>query len=300
MVYRKEFEGVVFEGEGQAEFEAKLLEGERTKRWPRVPVGTGKLENKTAIVTGAAGGQGEVEAKVLAQQGAKVVIVDLPEKEEEMIRVRDCILSDGGEAIYVGADVSMEENWEKKIVPTALENYGSINVLVSNAGVLSSGSVISTTMENFDHCMGVDFYGVFYGIRHCAPEMIKAGGGAIVNTSSISGCVYGQANFAGYAASKAAVLGLSRQAACDLTEYGIRVNTLHPGHVLTPMTVVRPANRAKLSEATFMKRYAMSEELALPCLFLACDDSAFITAQDLYVDGGMTACLNTNNKMYSK
>lgn len=299
MVYRKEFEGVVFEGKGQEEFEKKLLEGERTKRWPRVEKGTGKLEDKTAIVTGAAGGQGEAEAKVLAQQGAKVVIVDLPELESEMIRVRDHILEDGGEAMYVPCDVSVEADWEN-VVAKAVEAYGSINVLVNNAGVLSSGSVITTTMENFNYCMGVDFYGVMYGMRHCAPEMIKAGGGAIVNTSSISGCVYGQANFAGYAAAKAAVLGLSRQAACDLAEYGIRVNTLHPGHVLTPMTVVRPANRQKLSEATFMKRYAMSEELALPCLFLACDDSAFITAQDLYVDGGMTACLNTNNKLYSK
>ncbi|MBQ9068435.1 MAG: SDR family oxidoreductase, partial [Eggerthellaceae bacterium] len=154
-------------------------------------------------------------------------------------------------------------------------------------------------MDNFNRCMGVDLYGVLYGMRHCAPEMIKTGeGGAIVNTSSISGCHYGQANFAGYATAKAAVLGLSRSAACDLAEYGIRVNTIHPGHVLTPMTAARPANRAKLSNASMLKRYAMAEELALPILFLASDDASFITGEDLYVDGGMTIALETNNNLY--
>lgn len=288
---------MVLTGPGQEEFEAKLLRHEQNKEWRRVRRGTGKLEDKVAVVTGAGGGQGEIEAKVLAWQGAKVVLMDID--EDGIKRVRDKIIEWGGEAISVQGDVGSEESW-KHVVEKAIAAYGKINILVNNAGVLSSGSVITTTMEDFNRVMNIDCYGVLYGMRHCAPEMIKAGGGAIVNTSSISGCRYGQANFVGYATAKAAVLGMSRQAACDLAQYGIRVNTIHPGHVLTSMTAKRPANRLKLAEAALMKRYAMSEELALPVLFLVSDDSAFITAQDLYVDGGMSACLNTNNTLYSR
>ncbi|MBQ9068434.1 MAG: SDR family oxidoreductase [Eggerthellaceae bacterium] len=299
MWYNEQFKDVVFEGDGQLEFEAKLMEEERTKHFPRVAEGTGKLENKVAIVTGAAGGQGELEAKLFASEGAKVVLVDLPEKEDELKRVVDHIAGDGGEAVYVCADVSVEDNWKDVIVPAAIDNYGKINVLMNNAGILSAGSILECDMDNFNRCMDVDLYGVLYGMRHCAPEMIKAGeGGSIINTSSISGCHYGQAAFAGYITAKAAVLGLSRSAACDLAEYGIRVNTIHPGHVLTPMTAVRPANRAKDANAAMLKRYGTSEEMARPALFLACDDSSFITGEDLYLDGGMTIALETNNNLY--
>lgn len=294
---KKEFENMILSGPGQKKFERGLVEMERTKDYTRVPSGMGKLEGKVAIVTGAAGGQGEIEAKVLAQEGAKVVCVTR-RNEAELNRVVEHIKKCGGEAIGVMADVSIEDNWTNIIVKEALAAFGRIDVLVNNAGVLDGGSVLNETKEAFDKVMSIDCFGVFFGMKHCAPEMAKVGGGAIVNTSSIYGAHFGPANCVAYATAKAAVVGMSRAAANDLADYGIRVNTIHPGHILTPMTQARPANRAKLAGAALQGRYGLCEELAKPVLFLCCDDSSHITGQMLYVDGGMTINLNTANKEY--
>lgn len=294
---RKEFENMVLSGPGQAEYERSVFEMERAKDYIRVPEGTGKLEGKVAIVTGAAGGQGEIEAKVIAQQGAKVVCVT-DKNEKDLHRVVEHIKRCGGEAIAVMADVSIEENWTDIIVKEALAAYGRIDILVNNAGVLDGGNVLNETKEAFDRVMGVDCFGVFFGMKHCAPEMAKVGGGAIVNTSSIYGAHFGPANCVAYATAKAAVVGMSRAAANDLADYGIRVNTIHPGHILTPMTYARPANREKLAHACLQGRFGLSEELAMPVLFLVSDDASHITGQKLFVDGGMNIFLNTANKEY--
>lgn len=292
---KKEFENMILSGPGQEEFERGLVEMEQTKRYTRVPEGTGKLEGKVAVVTGAGGGQGEIIAKVLAQQGAKVTIVG--RNADKLRRVAEHIKDDGGDALCVSADVGKEESWTE-IVKQTVDAYGRIDILVSNAGVIDGGNVLNETKEAFDKVMDVDCFGVFYGMKHCAPEMIKVGGGAIVNTSSIYGAHFGPANCVAYATAKAAVVGLSRAAANDLAEYNIRVNTIHPGHILTPMTQARPANREKLANAALQGRYGLCEELAKPVLFLVSDDSSHITGQKLFVDGGMTINLNTNNKAY--
>lgn len=286
---------MILSGPGQEEFERGLVEMEQTKRYTRVPEGTGKLEGKVAVITGAGGGQGEIIAKVLAQQGAKVTIVG--RNADKLIRVAEHIKADGGQAMCVAADVGKEESWTE-IVKQTVDTYGRIDILVSNAGVIDGGNVLNETKEAFDKVMDVDCFGVFYGMKHCAPEMIKVGGGAIVNTSSIYGAHFGPANCVAYATAKAAVVGLSRAAANDLAEYNIRVNTIHPGHILTPMTQARPANREKLANAALQGRYGLCEELAKPVLFLVSDDSSHITGQKLFVDGGMTINLNTNNKAY--
>lgn len=292
---KKEFENMILSGPGQEEFERGLVEMEQTKRYTRVPEGTGKLEGKVAVITGAGGGQGEIIAKVLAQQGAKVTIVG--RNADKLTRVAEHIKADGGQAMCVAADVGKEESWTE-IVKKTVDTYGRIDILVSNAGVIDGGNVLNETKEAFDKVMDVDCFGVFYGMKHCAPEMIKVGGGAIVNTSSIYGAHFGPANCVAYATAKAAVVGLSRAAANDLAEHNIRVNTIHPGHILTPMTQARPANREKLANAALQGRYGLCEELAKPVLFLVSDDSSHITGQKLFVDGGMTINLNTNNKAY--
>jgi len=290
---RKEFENMVLSGPGQAEYEQMLFASERSKKFPRVPEGTGKLEGQVAIVTGGAGGQGEIEAKIIAQQGAKVVVIDLNVKE--INRVVSNIKADGGEAMGIVKNIAYEESW-KEIVKDTVEAYGRIDILVNNAGIIHSGSVLNESMEDFIKLMEVDAYGVLLGMKHCAPEMTKVGGGAIVNTSSVYGAHFGPENCIAYATAKAAVVGMSRAAASDLAEYNIRVNTIHPGHILTPMTYTRPPNREKLAAAALMKRYGLSEEMAAPVLFLVSDDSSFITGQELYVDGGMTIKLNTANQ----
>lgn len=287
------FDNMVLEGEGQAEFEKKLFEMERTEHFPRSA--DPRLDGRVIIVTGASGGQGELEAKVIAQQGAKVVCV--ARREEELERIVSQIKEDGNEAMPYSMDVSVEENWEK-LAAAVVKEYGRIDGLVNNAGILDGGNVLNEPMEAFEKLMSVDCYGVFFGMKHCAPAMIEAGGGSIVNTSSIYGAHFGPANCIAYATAKAAVVGMSRAAANDLSEYGIRVNTVHPGHILTPMTYARPANRKKLAEVALLGRYGLSEEMARPVLFLLSDDSSFITGQCLYVDGGMNIFLATNNKAY--
>lgn len=292
------FDNMILSGPGQAQYEQKVFESERTKPFPRVAQGTGKLEGKVAVVTGAAGGQGEIEAKVIAQQGAKVVCVTA-KNQTDLERVVADIKANGGEAMAIMADVGFEENWER-IVSETVAAYGRIDILVNNAGILNSGSVLTENEKDFKRLMDVDCYGVFYAMKHCASEMIKIGGGAIVNTSSIYGAHFGPANCIAYATAKAAVVGMSRAAANDLSQYNIRVNTVHPGHILTPMTYARPANREKLADAALLKRFGLSEEMARPVLFLVSDDSSFITGQQLFVDGGMNIYLNTNNNQIAK
>ncbi len=283
------FENMVLAGPGQQEYENTVFQTERTKHFPRYPKELAKLEDQVAIVTGAAGGQGEMEAKLIAQQGAKVVLADLNELELE--RVKNAIIEDGGEAMCYVMDVTNVEQWQA-LARTASETYGSIDILVNNAGVLQNGTLLSETRESLDHLMDVDCWGVFYGMKYCAPYMIEAGGGAIVNTASIQGCHFGPGGLFGYAMAKSAVQGMTRAASTELADYGIRVNSVHPGTILTPMTVVRGANRKPLAEACAIQRFGLSEEIASTVLFLVSDDSSYITGQGIYVDGGASTKLH--------
>lgn len=283
------FEGMVLSGPGQAEFEEKLYAQELAKRWPRVPEGTGKFEGQTVIVTGAAEGQGELEGKLFAQQGATVYLADVD--DEGLQRVKAQIADDGGKAVAVKMDVTDEEAWQS-LVKQAVDETGHLDVLVNNAGISQDGSVLTETRESLARIIDVDCWGVYNGMHYCAPAIIEAGGGAIVNTCSFQGTHFGPGNYIGYATAKAAVSGMTRAASTDLAPYGIRVNAVNPGVVLSGMTLPRAKNRKGLAEASSMKRYALPEEIASVVLFLASDDASFITGQFVIADGGTTTYLH--------
>ena len=155
-----------------------------------------------------------------------------------------------------------------------------------------NGSVLTETRESLTRIMDVDCWGVYNGMHYCAPAIIEAGGGTIVNTCSYQGTHFGPGNFVGYAMAKAAVMGMTRAAATDLGTYGIRVNAVSPGLVLSGMTMPRGQNRKGLVEASSMKRYALPEEIASVVLFLASDDSSFINGEFIAADGGATTYLH--------
>lgn len=283
------FDEAVVSGPGQREFEERIYAEAQAKRWPRVAEGQGKFEGQVAVVTGAAGGQGEMEAKMIAQQGAKVYMVDI--EEEGLKRVEYAIEADGGEAVAVLMDVADEGMWQK-LVEKVLNESGRLDVLVNNAGMCQNGTVLTETRESLNRIMDVDCWGVYNGMHYCAPAIIESGGGAIVNTCSYQGTHFGPGNFIGYAMAKAAVMGMTRAAATDLGAYGIRVNAVNPGLVLSGMTLPRGQNRKGLVEASSMKRYALPEEIASVVVFLASDDSSFINGEFIAADGGATTYLH--------
>ncbi len=285
----KWFEGAVLSGPGQAEFEAKVYAEETSKHYPRVPEGTGKFEGQVVIVTGAANGQGEQESKMFAQQGAKVYMADI--NDEGLARISAQIIEDGGECVTVHLDVTDEDGWQK-LVKQVTDECGRLDVLVNNAGMSQNGSVLTETKASLERIVDVDVWGVYHGMHYCAPAIIETGGGTIVNTCSFQGTHFGPGNYIGYAMSKAAVQGMTRAASTDLAEYGIRVNAVNPGLVLSGMTFERSQNRKGLAEAASMKRYALPEEIATVVLFLASDDSSFINGQFIVADGGLTTYLH--------
>lgn len=283
------FDNAIVSGPGQKEFEERIYAESQAKHWPRVAEGTGKFEGQVVIVTGAAGGQGEMEAKMFAQQGAKVYMLDVV--EEGMKRVEAQITEDGGQAVSVVMDVVDEEGWQS-LVARIMEEDGRLDVLVNNAGICKNGSVLTETRESLTRMMDVDCWGVYNGMHYCAPAIIETGGGAIVNTCSYQGTHFGPGNFIGYAMAKSAALGMTRAAATDLGALGVRVNAVNPGLILSGMTLPRGQNRKGLCEASSLKRYGMPEEIASVALFLASDDASFINGEFICADAGATTYLH--------
>ena len=269
------FDDAVVSGPDQKAFEEKIYAEAQAKRWPRVAEGTGKFEGQVVIVTGAAGGQGEMEAKMIAQQGAKVYMADI--EEEGLKRVEAAIIADGGEAVAFPMDVADEGSWQE-LVKKVVDESGRLDVLVNNAGMCQNGTVLTETRESLNRIMDVDCWGVYNGMHYCAPAIIEAGGGTIVNTCSYQGTHFGPGSFIGYAMAKAAVMGMTRAAATDLGTYG--------------MTLPRGQNRKGLVDASSMKRYALPEEIASVVMFLASDDSSFINGEFIAADGGATTYLH--------
>ena len=248
-----------------------------------------RLQGKVAIITGGARGQGEAEARMFAREGAKVVFGDV--LDDDGRRVEAEIGAAGGEAVYVRLDVTDEDSW-REAVGTAVSRFGKVDILVNNAGIASWNAGDDASVEEWDRLMEVNAKGVFLGTRAVIPAMRAAGGGSIINISSISGMV-GQTNIhPGYNASKGAVRILTKSTAVQHAAEGIRCNSIHPGPVKTPMTERSWSNPEWLKATerrTPLGRYAEPDEIAYGVLFLASDESSFMTGSEVVIDGGMTA-----------
>ncbi|WP_431136966.1 SDR family NAD(P)-dependent oxidoreductase [Psychroserpens mesophilus] len=249
-----------------------------------------RLENKVAIITGAAGGMGEAEAKLFAKAGAKVIITDI--QEEKLQKVANDIRREDGHVEYVVHDVSLEEDW-KKVAEIAKKSFGKIDILVNNAGILGNvmGVLEERTTEEFKKVIDINLLGQFLGVKTVVPYMKQIGGGSIINISSVGG-ITGSSNGTAYTASKGGSRIYTKGAAVELAKDNIRVNSVHPGYVATPMTKdmkgASDFEKGALS-ITPMGRGAEYHEIAYGVLFLASDESSFMTGSELIIDGGLTA-----------
>jgi NAD(P)-dependent dehydrogenase (short-subunit alcohol dehydrogenase family) len=247
-----------------------------------------RLQDKVAIVTGAAWGMGAATARLFAAEGAKVVVADILENEGKA--VADSIKSNRGEARFQRLDVSSEAHWDAAVAAT-LAAYGKIDILVNNAGV-SGSDPDRLSLETWDRQMSINAKGVFLGMRAVIPVMQKAKSGSIVNTSSISGIAGQKFVHMGYNAAKGAVRTMSKAAAVQFAADGIRVNSVHPGMLpamRTSMLSADPKVRASMLKAVPMGREGRVEEVANANLFLASDESSYITGIEVPVDGGFLA-----------
>ena len=247
-----------------------------------------RLEGKVALISGGARGQGAAEATLFAREGAKVVIGDILDEEGEAVAAEIAI--SGGEARFVHLDVTREDEWSHA-VDTAVSSFGKLNVLVNNAAIIFLGRVEDTTVEHWDRVLDVNAKGVFLGTKLAIPEMRKAGGGSIINVSSVAGLV-GTPVTTAYPASKGAVRLLTKATAVQYGREGIRANTIFPGPVDTPMLRgVRPDEASReVSVATIiLGRLGTPEDIAYGALYLASDESSFVTGSELVIDGGVTA-----------
>jgi NAD(P)-dependent dehydrogenase (short-subunit alcohol dehydrogenase family) len=248
-----------------------------------------RLENKVALITGAASGMGASMARIFAGEGAKVVVADVLEAEGKAV-VADITRANGA-AMFHRLDVSNETEW-KAAVDAALAAYGRLDILVNNAGL--SGSAVEDLFETaaWDRLMAVNAGGVFLGMKFAVPLMTAQGGGAIVNVSSISGITGQHGVHVGYNASKGAVRTLTKAAAVQHGVDNIRVNSVHPG-LMPPMRssgrTADPEVRAKMLRQVPMGRAGRPEEVANAVLFLASDEASYITGAELWVDGGYLA-----------
>lgn len=247
-----------------------------------------RLNDKVALISGAAHGMGEATARLFAREGAKVIIADVLEREGET--VAQSIVTSGGNAIFVRLDVAEEPQWIAAMA-AIIARYGRLDVLVNNAGI--SGAVPDRmSTEYFDRLMSINARGTFLGVKYAVAEMQKTGGGAIVNLSSISGFVGQAFVHMGYNAAKAAIRVLTKSAAVQYGKDGIRVNSVHPGMMppmLTSVTSADPAVREKVLATVPLGRAGTADEAACAVLFLASDEASYITGTELVVDGGYLA-----------
>ncbi|WP_418791588.1 SDR family NAD(P)-dependent oxidoreductase [Phosphitispora sp. TUW77] len=249
----------------------------------------GRLENKVAIITGAASGMGEAAAKLFAQEGAKVILTDI--QEERLQEVVKEITSNGYEALGLVHDVSSEEAWGK-VVAEGVKAFGKIDVLVNNAGIAQSGQPFEDiTLEYWNKFMAVNLSSVFLSAKYVLPVMKENGGGSIINVSSIAGLT-GGSGAGPYTASKGAVRLFTKSIAIDYAKDNIRSNSIHPGYIETPMSKAffENENYLKYFKAkTPLPYLGKAEDIANGMLFLASDESSFITGAELVIDGGYSA-----------
>jgi NAD(P)-dependent dehydrogenase (short-subunit alcohol dehydrogenase family) len=248
-----------------------------------------RLAGKVALISGGARGQGAVEARLFTREGAKVVFGDILDDEgkhvEEEIRLQ------GGTAIYVHLDVTQAQDWQRA-VQTAESRYGKLDILVNNAGIAIRGTIEETSEADWDRIMAINLKGVFLGTKYALPAMRRAGGGSIINISSGAGIAPAPGTSAAYAATKGGVRIFSKATAVQHAKDHIRCNSVHPGPVDTPMVRGPQTDSSRLAELTGrvpLGRLGTSEEIAYGVLYLASDESSYVTGSELVIDGGRTA-----------
>jgi NAD(P)-dependent dehydrogenase (short-subunit alcohol dehydrogenase family) len=254
-----------------------------------------RLDGKVAVITGGASGMGEATAKLFVAEGARIVIGDLQGE-----RARAVAAGIGPECLAVEGDVSRSEDVQA-LVRSAVERFGKLDIMFNNAGIGGGeGKLGETSEEYFDQVLAVDLKGVWLGMRHALPHLIRNGGGSIISTASVAGLQGGE-NWGAYSAAKAGVIMLTRVCAVEYAEQGVRVNCICPGVIVTPLAYANP-HRPAIEPATMralaatmqpIPRAGEPEDVARTALWLASDESSFVTGQAIAVDGGLTGPRHT-------
>ena len=247
----------------------------------------GKLDGKVALISGGARGQGAAEARLFAQEGAKVVLGDILDEQGQQVEAE--INELGGDALYIHLDVTSEADWQSA-VQAAVARYGKLDILVNNAAiVIQKAAIEDRTADEWDRIFEVNAKGVFLGTKHSIPEMRKAGGGSIVNISSVAGIGQSMHQEPAYAASKGAVRIFSKVTASQHAADGIRCNSVHPGPIDTDMlhsSMGSPEGLENRLTRVPLRRMGTADEIAKGVLYLASDDSSYVTGSELVIDGG--------------
>ncbi len=241
-----------------------------------------RLQDKVIIITGAAQGMGETHARLCMEEGAKVVLTDINDEKGEALAKEL-----GDSALFIKHDVTNEDDWTQVVKQTE-DKFGQIDVLVNNAGITTHKSILDTSLEDYRKILEINQVSVFLGMKAVIPSMKEAKQGSIINISSINGLVGGAI---GYTDSKFAVRGMTKAAALECAPHGIRVNSIHPGVIATPMIMQGDTKDAvdAFAKTIPMKRVAEAKEVSGMVLFLASDDSSYSTGSEFIVDGGLTA-----------
>jgi NAD(P)-dependent dehydrogenase (short-subunit alcohol dehydrogenase family) len=249
----------------------------------------GRLQGRVALVTGAASGIGEATAKRLASDGAAVMVTDV--QDAAGTQVAKDIVESGGRASYHHLDVTSQPDWEAAVA-AALEELGRLDILVNNAGMGDLAAIEDTSLEDWNRTIGIDQTGVFLGMKTAAAALAASGHGSVINISSIFGTSGGFGTSPAYHAAKGAVRTLTKNVALHWAGSGVRVNSVHPGFIDTPIldqAKGTPIEQAML-DVTPMGRLGKPDEIAAGVAYLASDDASFVTGLELYIDGGYTAC----------
>jgi len=250
-----------------------------------------RLEGKVALITGGAAGIGRETALKFAEEGAKVVIADI--NEDDGNKVVDEIKQVNGNALFLKHDVTSEDDW-KSVVSEVVNKFNQIDILFNNAGIYIIKPIIETDVETWDKLMNINVKGVFLGMKHVLPEMEKNQSGSIINASSLAGLM-GSANHVLYGASKGAVRVMTKDAAAEYSQKGIRINSIHPGYITTGMAdyaeEATQSSKEELSSMFPLGRMGDPKEVTNLVLFLPSDESSFSTGAEFVIDGGASNIL---------
>jgi 3alpha(or 20beta)-hydroxysteroid dehydrogenase len=237
----------------------------------------GRLTGKVALISGGARGMGAAHAKAFVAEDARVVLGDILDEEGAALAKEL-----GDSAVYVHLDVREPKQWQAAVAE-AVDRFGSLNVLVNNAGIANGNRLVDFELSEWQRIIDINLTGTFLGMRAATPAMIEAGGGSVVNISSVEG-MRGSPGLHGYTATKFAVRGLTKSTALELAQYGIRVNSIHPGLIRTPMTEGIPADFLQIP----LGRAAAPSEVSALVTYLASDESSYSTGAEFVIDGGLT------------